>query len=260
VKNRARLRRISKASRLLAETDVMRTRLARALGLDERRIGILPPSPSEYVRPRAGSPHGAKTTFLFVSGMDAHKNLWRLPQVAREMVRRGVHDFEFIITVTERSFLSGIDKRDIDRALFESHFRFAGTISPTALQHIYDEAHALVTLSDLESFSNNYMEAWKVGIPIVASDRDFARTICGDSAIYTEPHDVGAVASTFQRLMSGQYPRDQMLRTAASRWRSLPTTQERYSAIWREIDDFDLPRRTVVKGLRRGQQRVGNNG
>jgi len=39
----------------------------------------------------------------------------------------------------------------------------------------------------LECFSATYPEAMKMGIPIVTSDLPFARSICGDAAVYFDP-------------------------------------------------------------------------
>jgi glycosyltransferase involved in cell wall biosynthesis len=139
----------------------------------------------------------------------------------------------------ESAFKAAICKGEVDDGILRDHFRFVGTIPPTDIQSVYDAADVLVTLSDLESFSNNYMEAWKVGIPIIASDRDFAHEICGDSALYVEPHDSCSTVRIFELVATGRYPRDQMLAAAKTLLASLPTTRERYESIWREIDGYN---------------------
>ena len=59
-----------------------------------------------------------------------------------------------------------------------------------------------MNLSELESFSNNYMEAWKAGLAQICSDRDFARHICGGSAFYVEPLNPIEAASQIRHIIS----------------------------------------------------------
>jgi hypothetical protein len=48
------------------------------------------------------------------------------------------------------------------------------------------------------------MEAWKANVPLLVSDRDFAREICGDSAVYCEPHDVDDIAVQMLAFVRGE--------------------------------------------------------
>ena len=55
------------------------------------------------------------------------------------------------------------------------------------LAQLYGEVDAVVLPSLLKSFSGVYVEAMNLGVPIVTSDRDFARVVCGDAALYVDP-------------------------------------------------------------------------
>ena len=46
----------------------------------------------------------------------------------------------------------------------------------------------------MESFSSTYLEAMSFGRPILTSDLDFAREVCGNSAAYFNPWDVTSIA------------------------------------------------------------------
>jgi glycosyltransferase involved in cell wall biosynthesis len=49
-------------------------------------------------------------------------------------------------------------------------------------------------MSYLETYSANYAEAIARKKPLLVSDFDFLREICGDSALYVHPNDYNAVA------------------------------------------------------------------
>jgi glycosyltransferase involved in cell wall biosynthesis len=54
----------------------------------------------------------------------------------------------------------------------------------------------------LESYGLTYVEALYCGRPILTSDREFARWMCRDLAIYFEPTDPRSVVSAIERLMT----------------------------------------------------------
>jgi glycosyltransferase involved in cell wall biosynthesis len=64
-----------------------------------------------------------------------------------------------------------------------------GPLSQRELAQYYTQSYALFMPTLLESFSSTYIEAMHYGLPILTSDFDFAREICGDAAIYFDPWD-----------------------------------------------------------------------
>ena len=201
--NFARKKRLSAADHLIVELRMMRDRLASVPTMPAHDFHVVPPSPSEFVDDRPYSPgrHAHTPTFLVLSGVAQHKNLWRLPELAVAL-RMLTPRFRFVITTDAHLFADHLSARS--RKAFQvtaCHFDFRGTVAPDEIGTLYEEADYLLSLSDLESFSNNYMEAWKAGVPLIASDRDFAREICGESAIaYLEPHDPEGAAQQLNSL------------------------------------------------------------
>lgn len=235
-RNWLRCRRLRKADRVLAETEVMRQRLSRTLGMDPARIHLLPPAVSAFAEARPRTAHAGPFVFVTVSDNSHHKNLWRLYAVARALRASGFVDFEFRMTVRLEDLRADFPEREVDEAVLAAHFRCLGPVAPTSIMDVYGTADALVVISDLESFSNNYIEAWRVGLPIIASDRDFARHICGDSAVYVEPHDPVAAAAEFARLARDAGLRERLVAAGAQRLRQMPTLEQRCDMIWHEID------------------------
>ena len=75
-----------------------------------------------------------------------------------------------------------------------------GPVDQRRLAQLYGEVDAVVLPSLLESFSGVYVEAMNLGVPIVTSDRDFARVVCGDAALYVDPMNEGDIAAAIVRL------------------------------------------------------------
>lgn len=65
-----------------------------------------------------------------------------------------------------------------------------GPLKQQELAGYYQHCDALFLPTLLESFSGAYLEAMQFGRPILTSDLDFARYICGDAAMYFDPWNV----------------------------------------------------------------------
>ena len=194
-----RLNRINKADAIIVETAVMKERMQSQLGTNSDKFSIIPPVPTAYVQNISSDKlaNDGECQFLILSGLNEHKNVWRLIEVAKEIFKKN-DKIKLIISVDEHYFkekyrilLAKETSQD-----FLSVFDFKGNIPQDKIQNVYNQCDALLNISDLESFSNNYMEAWLSNTPIISSDRDFARGILGTSAIYCEPHSPTNVYKT----------------------------------------------------------------
>lgn len=68
------------------------------------------------------------------------------------------------------------------------------TVTDTELSQLYKGAQALVFPSLMEGFGLPAIEALREGCPVIVSDIPVFHEILGDSAIYFDPHDAGALA------------------------------------------------------------------
>jgi glycosyltransferase involved in cell wall biosynthesis len=86
-----------------------------------------------------------------------------------------------------------------------------GPLSQETLATYYRKVDALVQPTTLESFSAAYLEAMAFGVPIVTSDLDFAREICGEAALYVDPSDPLEFARCIVRLRDGDGLRERLV-------------------------------------------------
>jgi glycosyltransferase involved in cell wall biosynthesis len=88
--------------------------------------------------------------------------------------------------------------------------RCVGKLETDAVLNAYRTADALLFLSLSESFGFPLVEAMWIGLPIICPDLPYARTLCGEQAIYFEPINVdslrGAIAELVKRRDSGWWP------------------------------------------------------
>jgi len=225
--------RLKSADHLIFETEVMQKRCIIALGLREGATTVIPPSPTLFLSDKRSPDKVSKICkFLILSGLDQHKNISRLIEV----VKRAHADkilFKLVISCHKDSLFSEKikNKHEISDFIINNYFIFKGAIPPDSIQDIYDEVDVVMNISDLESFSNNYMEAWRTGKPILASDRDFSRHICGSSAIYCEPHDIDSLYGGIKKFIDKSVDIQYMIQCGKRYLADLPDLDNRIQKI-----------------------------
>ena len=83
-------------------------------------------------------------------------------------------------------------------------------LSPLDMIKSYQEADGLLFLSIEESYGFPLVEAMYMGLPIVCPDLPYAHALCGEGAIYFDPHSIDsllvAVQDLHSRISSGWKP------------------------------------------------------
>ncbi len=240
--NAARVARIKQADVVICETEVMARRLQEVCGVTSKVV-VLPPAPTEFLNEITCEDRlkewGVNFRILVLGGLAHHKNNWRLWGVAK-ILRNNNVGVKFICSFSEKAFKRSVAAEDCEDTdwLVRNFFEFHGTVAPDQIDTIYRGCQMLINLSDLESFSNNYMEAWKAAVVLLCSDRDFSRSICGTSALYFEPHDpVGTAATITEAISLSLTSVSDMLNEGKKRLAKLPSENQRAAKIFELLSD-----------------------
>lgn len=91
-----------------------------------------------------------------------------------------------------------------------SWIKCVGLLSSTKMIEAYSKVDAVLFLSKEESYGFPLLEAMFVGLPIVCPNLPYARTLCGNEAIYFDADDPESLLSALQslnaRLYAGWWP------------------------------------------------------
>lgn len=172
---------------------------------------------------------------LYVSFYYPHKNIERLCSAVGRLRRRGV-EIQLVLTLEpgDHPAAARLLKR-IDADEFAGGVVSIGRLDLADLAAVYGAVDVVITSSLLESYSANYVEAFAFGKPLLASDRDFAREVCADAALYFDPLDESAIGEAVTRVMTDRELREQLARRSSQRWDELQLSWEelgsRYLAV-----------------------------
>ncbi len=188
---------LPKTDFFFCQTPVMRQRFAEHFDYPIERIKILPNAVSEFAkkdREQAKVPgvlreNGWFNLFLMGS-FYPHKNQQVLIELFKNH-REKLKNVRCIVTVDAKGHVSAPRfLEDIKKYGLDKHIINAGHLRQDELADYYYNTDALLFPTLLESFSTTYLEAMHFGLPILTSDLDFARYICGDAALYFDPWDL----------------------------------------------------------------------
>jgi glycosyltransferase involved in cell wall biosynthesis len=142
-------------------------------------------------------------TFLCLARYYAHKNLEILPPALKQLSSYAAQPFKCIITIAAGQHPNaGRLVRRIEQEGLRSVLLNIGPVPRDKLAETYRSADALILPTLLESYTRTYSEAMRYGLPIITSDRDFARYLCKEAAMYFDPLDPLSVAKSMASIMA----------------------------------------------------------
>lgn len=133
-------------------------------------------------------------TLLTVAANYVHKNLQIIIPATKWLEEhRPDLKFRFVLSIREDE-LKGIDDQ------VKRHVVFLGPVQIEQVPQLYEQADIMLLPTLLECFSASYAEAMVMKRPILTTDLNFARSLCGDSALYYEATSPEALGKSIVRL------------------------------------------------------------
>jgi glycosyltransferase involved in cell wall biosynthesis len=133
--------------------------------------------------------------FLTVTSFYPHKNLDICSELLKHLSPETRKEVNFVYTLD-----SDIYKKHIGPQIPEE-ITLTGPVPAADCPSLYQECDFMFLPTLAECFSASYAEAMKMGKPIVTTDLGFARSICGEAALYYTPADPKSAAATVEHLI-----------------------------------------------------------
>lgn len=165
--------------------------------------------------------------FVTISAYYFHKNLEIIPEVSRILKAKGYDNIKFILTLDETSFYQKVNPQGDDNIIN------VGPVKPEECPSLYNECDFMFLPTLAECFSASYPEAMKMEKPIVTTDLGFARSICGDAALFYEPMNAKDAANKIEQLISNIKLQLELIRKGKE-----------------QLNKFDTPRSRAEKYLK----------
>lgn len=188
---------------LIVELDHVRDRLMSVGVAGQRPVAVIPNCVSSVflsegaLRVAPLVPRRKILTLGFLGRNYVHKNTMLLAQIRRVLRVRFGLSVRVLVTFTDEEWVHC-------DASFRDEVENVGVVPVAQCPAYYRSLDAVVFPSLLECFSATPMEALAMEVPLFASDRPFVRDVCGDFAIYFEPHNAEEAAEKVWQYFQGR--------------------------------------------------------
>ena len=193
---------------ITVQSPVMAQRVHKLYGIDENKIRVilsaLPVEEKSETRsylPNSTMMKANKNNrLLFLSAGYPHKNHIILPAIAKEIKKRKLtNETHIFITLNPNDKFNKKLLRIVEH--YSDCITNLGHLEKNQIPGAYTAATALFIPTLVESFGLIYLEAMRYNCPIITSDRDFSRWICGDLAMYFDPLDATSIVDTIEEFI-----------------------------------------------------------
>ena len=183
---------IKKVSLVILQTKNMKNRIYEKYSLSSVKVY---PTPIELLNNNSTelttiNNKKRNLTLFYPASYSPHKNFLLIIKFANEIKRRG-GEIKLNLTLTDLEFTDLLSKTNLnsnDQILIN-----LGRLNKEGLQKEYNNCDLVFMPTLLESYGLPYFEAMSFGKPIITSDLDFAKEVCGENAFYFNPFQVNDV-------------------------------------------------------------------
>lgn len=231
------------ADHLVVETDSFARRTARAIGFDPSRIHVVRNAVNPMLEGfvRKPLPEGGVVQLLVPSAYYPHKNLEAVPRVAAALEKLVPDAFRFNLTLDSTSQGWARISALATQLGVADRVATLGVLPLATLAQAYRDA-TLVFLPTLREASTAvYPEAFHFGRPLVTTDIDFAHELCGDAALFVDPHRPDSMAAALASLIMQRDRAEALVAAGTSQLaKGYPTAKDKFAAQLRLFEELAM--------------------
>jgi glycosyltransferase involved in cell wall biosynthesis len=230
-----RLKTTLKSHSIIFENNAMRKRAISLFNYPEKRTKLILPSISEYpeepcseeLSSRLENINSKNFNILLLSGWAKNKNIHMIPNILNKLYLEEKKDVTFLITVSPNHPESvALRKRAVELGV-EKGIIFFGSVLPTEVPFLYKNTSASILLSKLESFSNTIIESWYFKKPLIISDEEWSREICGSACVYVNRENAVDIAQKILLIKDNKTARVELEKRSVIKLEKYPSPQQK---------------------------------
>jgi len=210
------------SSNIYCQTQTAAKRLSRFFGISPVRLGICPNAFTHSLKKTIYDLHLQKAykdkfVLFTLTKYYAHKNLERIVELFKQYYIE-LEDVVCLIPIDRsqgkraNKLIDRIEQLNLSRQVI-----CTGNIPQEQLNEYFRAADVMFLPTLLESFSGTYLEAMAFETPILTSDLDFAREICGEAAAYIDPFSFDSMLKGILRIKNDSTYRNELIRRGNER-------------------------------------------
>lgn len=202
---------VKKAGKVIAVSQSTSHDLQKILGTPSSKIEVIyegvnpefkPITSPEIIRPTLLKYKINKPFLLYTGVWRDHKNLKGLIEAFK--ILRQKHSIQLVITGKNDTIYAEEILKLADQYLKDNQIIFTGLVSEKELIHLLNAAKIYTFPSFYEGFGLPPLEAMQCHTPVAASDSSSIPEVCGDNAVYFNPHSPTDMAEKIEKLLTNE--------------------------------------------------------
>ena len=230
----------NRPNRFIAQTQTMKRRLSQYVPEPKIEVIDVGFNASERDVNQEADFSSSGRDFIYPTAIYPHKNIYILADAAARLKKHSVV-CTFVLTFDgtegreEGNFVSLVNERRL-----EDYFEFTGRLSRIDLVRRMQQARAIIMPTLIETYGLPYLEAQVLKKAMLTSDRDFARELFGEAAVYFDPLDPEDVAQAVRRVIEDPVLKERLEEASA---RNLEARIEWSDTVRLILEQTEVPRR-----------------
>lgn len=221
----------------VTETEVMKNLFLRKFKGYNKDVFVVPNGLSyiyekgiERYKPVISDKYDEHFKLITITHNYPHKNLNILVEVSKLLVQEG-RKFIFFVTFPPDEY----NKMSDD---FKNYTVNLGVVNITDCPSYYENVDALFLPTLIECFSVSYLEAMYHRLPILTSDLDFARAVCGDAALFFDPFDPVSIKNRIIQVMDSRCLQSELVERGLVTLQKYPMNSDKVSSYIKIISEI----------------------
>lgn len=226
---------------VIFETEVLAKRAKSLYHFKKDRVFTVKMAVNSLVQKnmKANSSYVNKNLFniLYLGSAHPNKRQHLLVDIIDEILKKKVYNVRFFITLQNNSYglevLKMIKKRKLEKYIIN-----IGVIDNEEVADTIEEVDAMINIAALESFSNNFVEAWQMEKVLFVTDADWARASCNDAAVYLDMSNLKNISDNIIRISKDKNLYNEYVRMGTLELSTYPNAKEKIYSYTKIINLF----------------------
>ncbi len=217
---------------IITQTETAKTNMFKTLKIKPINIHVIPNVHATiFNRIKPVEKVKKKINILVFAAPYPHKNLDLIPEVVYQILKKGISNFKFTVTIPENKnpyFYKNFQKQ-CKFYKVESYIENIGKVDFKDVPKLYQNSDILFLPTLLEIFSVTYLEAMASSVPIVTTDLPFSKEVCKNAAFYFKPKNALDAATKIDELIESEEVREKLISFGKNILLEYPKANEIYA-------------------------------
>ncbi len=179
-----------------------------------------------------------KFNILYLGSAHPNKRQHLLPNIVKSMLESGLNNFCFLLTMDEKSSYAKEVLNLVAEMNLKEYIVNLGPVEHHKVANLIEQCDAMINIARLESFSNNFVEAWQMEKVLFVTDDEWAKDSCGNAAVYLDVDNKKSLSLKMKKVMEDKSFYANIIEEGRKQLNTYPNPKEKISQFVEIINKY----------------------